>query len=735
MSLTKPQIVLDPSGKNVPEAGFVIVQSEVEFLKKDGQGNLWITGYSCDFVRRVCEARNVDIVEVESPENGLRAIIGPLVDHLDPFIIKKSLAILEHQDPKSIAELLSALTGDEFWISEPSYSHAAKLLLLDISNDLNDLAEKQVELWAKTVLDPQLKGIYACNLRDRESVLRDWLLDSQVRKKLGEYPENLTRKHAELLRRELGQQLRLSKGLSISTFPKSTPNRNIYGKAIVEYFSQNATLLSPDLLSGISGLLSFNERDSLERLLPLSEIPPLSHLSDVQQALDWVTDKYLPQRLAQIENGTCFDADVMAMSFVDWLLENYPTLTHGEREESFLNIRTFYGVERLARDCWVLWVVVDGLNYLNHQKLLRLIGAKSMHLRPSENLPLIAILPTITERAKYGLTTGKFPDENTSLNWSTRNNFQSVFPNGTYAGNNGMSHLEEALRGETPTVCYWNYTKIDKCHHEQIDFNYLTHEIDAHLESLANHINKMVSTAHNPDKVAVVISTDHGQLTAPCKRLKPPSTDCQTLGRTLLHASDWPVDMTKAFVKDVAGETIELNPKSFRLGEPTTLALGSTFFVDMAATDSTDAIGAHGGLYPEEVVVGMAVLTSKPEYQPISAILTGEGEAGNNGTVRLAIDNPNHIAINPLSISVDALRLSQQGELLLAKVGPQTNFEIDLVVEVFPQPNAGNDFSIDGFLTYEFDDGRKEKCSVTGKLKCNSLYRPKNPSLLDRFKK
>lgn len=728
------KVILDPSGMNIPDEGYLQVHSEVDFLRNDGTGDIWVSGSACDFVRRICKARNVRPIEIDSPENELRLIVGGIVDRLSPAVLKKCLDILGRLKVHHLADILEELTADDLWGENPSYSHAARLLTSDIPDDLSALVEKQVQQWARNS-DETLSNLYSQALGNRSGTLRYWLMDPQARQVYGEFPIKLTGKHAASLQAELAQQLRLSKGLAIDSFPITTPNKHIYGRCIVDYFSLNAAALSVESLAKVRSLLSINERNALMKLLPSSEIEPLPLSASVEQTLDWAIETYFSERSAQSQDGKVFDADSQAASFANWILETYPALTHVERETSPLNIRPFYEVQKLAKTHWVLWVVVDGLSYPNHQKLLALLATKSMSLRALENVPLISILPTITERAKYSLTTGKFPDENADGNWNTKSNFLSEFPDGIYAGNSGMSTLADGLKCGEIKVCYWNYTKIDKCHHEHVDSSYLTHEVDAHLESLASHINRMVSTAHCPEKVAVIISTDHGQLVANCGRIDLDQEGVRAHGRTILHDPDSLVDMTNAYSKDLANQTALLNPKSFRLGEPTTVALGSTFFVTMTEDKSGDAIGLHGGLYPEEVIVGMAVLVSNPEYLPVVGVISGEGESGQESSIRLLVDNPNRVAVQPLSLTINDLTIRDQGELATSAVRPMSTLEIDISVDTFPQPTAAGDvFEVEGILAYQFDDGHQETAILTGQLRCNSLYKPKNPSLLDRFK-
>jgi hypothetical protein len=711
------------------------VKSEVEFVRKDGAEKLWASGQVCSYVRSVYEGRKQAIEEMVSPRQKLRIVAGSVVDQLSPEVVSRSIEILELHNARTLSELLRGLSNDDLWTSETSAEHAARYLALEVNKDLAPLADAQRRIWSKGKHVEPLSRFYRSPIEERFDLLREWFFDNSLRSDLGEFPVKLVGKNAEIIGSELGRLLRSSKGQICREFPTATPNKEIYAKAIVEYFSHNPTRLTADVLAIVSALLSTDDRNQLESLLPQSDISSVTPSHSVTQVLSWATEKYLPFRLSQANQNNCTESERLAESFAEWILHSYPELTSFERDESPINIRTFYTVKRLAEEFWVLWVVVDGLSFLNHQELIRLITNKSTNLRASENLPLIAVLPTITEKAKYGLTTGLFPQENTSLNWDTKANFLAAFPNGVYAGNNGMTELAAGLRSETPTVCYWNYTKIDKCHHERIQLSFLKHEVDACLRSLAGHINQIVSTARDINKVAVVICSDHGQIVTPCSRIDKNPTSARVHGRTILISGRSFPYPDSPFYKGEDSETVELNPTSFRLSEPTTVALRSTYFVDRTATESEGAIGVHGGLYPEEVVVGMAVLQRRPTYKPITAVISGEGESGKAGFIRLMIDNPNSLILNPLSVFIDGLEVEKQGELLIAKVAPVETVEFEIPVTAFPQPTSGDDFEIQGKLIFEFGDGTKESCELTGKLRCRSLYKAKNPSLLDRFKK
>lgn len=729
------QIFLDESSENPPEVDSVVVETEIEFLQHDGAEKLWVRGQVCDYVRAVYRVRQIKVIEAISPRARLRSLLGSTADTISPSLLAHSVEVLDRENPKSVAELLFHLTNEEFWTLPPSIEHSARFLTIDIDNKLLDVAEVQRKIWLDSNQDRNLNYIYAQALDERESLLRKWLFDETTRKTLGEFPLHLSDNHAKILGDEIGRRLRLSKGASIAEFPKKTPNKKIYAAAAIEYFSHNAIHLTSDYIAQVSSLLTPVERSRLEGLLPKTELSPLDTNANVQSALKWATEEYLPLRSFQVENGQGDEANTFAAMFADWMLENYPKLANADRETSPINLRTFYTVKSLSEKYWVLWVVVDGLSYTNHQKLLQLLGEKSASLRVEQNFPLLAVLPTITEKAKYGLTTGNFPQENEQGGWGPRQVFLTSFPEGIYAGNAGAAKLTEGLNRETPTVCYWNYTSIDKCFHEQSDLVFVRHEVDGQLRSLAGKINQLVVTARDPNRVAVVICSDHGQVLGWCRKSQIEVKNLKAHSRTILADIAQTVDRAnQSFAKNADGETVFLNPKSFRLSEPTTVALGSTFFADWGNQSSEEAIGVHGGLFPEEVVVGMSVLVRRPLRKLLTAVMSGAGETGKTGTVTLVIDNPNSASVTPLSINVEGIEIPEQGELLQMRIAPHQAATFEATVPNFPLPQTDDEYLIQGILRYEFDDGAQEECAVSGRLVCKSLYSTKNPKLRDRIK-
>ena len=742
-NFSERQIVLDESKDNEIAADFIVVESEVEFLQRDKDDSatrLWVRGNACELARSVYRVRKsprtVKLIELASPRHKLRELLGAEADKISQNLLAQISAILKNEKIANVGQLLSRLTNSDFWTKPLSLEHAAQWLTSEFDSELSNLIELQRQIWQRDA-DAKLQDVYAGDEKARARMLERWLTNQKTEAALGEFPLLLTGDYAQILADEAGRRLRRTNGAAALKFPRSTVNKTIYARAALDYFEHHADKLNAETIAHLSPLLTAQERASLENLLPLAGIAPLDSNVDVDAALQWATQKYLPFRAKQINDGAIEQTTVdrLAAGFVDWLLIKYPFLTGADRAASPLNIRTSYTVKELAKERWVLWVVVDGLNYLNHQTLVKLLGEKDAGLRVEQDHVLLGVLPSITERAKYAMTSGKFPQENNSNDWYIKNVFQNNFPTGVYAKTNAIELLKEGLKTEAPTVCYWNYSEIDDCFHEQSDAIVAQIKVDNLLRGLADLINRLIKTSPRMNQIAVVISTDHGQMLGRCDKLNVALDDFDAHGRTVAGDLVAPNSKTAAaFVKSADETMAYLDPTSFRLSEPTTVALGSTYFVDWG-NSSKPTIGVHGGLFPEETVVGLSVLVRQPQRKALTATIRGSGETGKPGSIAIEVDNPNRAWVNPVSIEIEGLTVADQSELLQARIAPQQHVSFQIEIAQFPAAQTNEEFAANGVLRYEFEDGAPEEIRVSGTIICKTLYQSKNPSLRDRFKR
>jgi hypothetical protein len=741
------KLMLDASRENDCPDGFLVLESEIEFLRfEGGEQPLFVRGESlCQWARELCRARGlkegVAFTDLPSPRNRLRLLIGDWANDVQADVLARTVDVLKRHPSLTRGGLLARLTGADFWAEAPSREHAARWLLAEFSAELTPLFEAARELWTRDCEDAVLRRLYELPLSERQEALRKWISADNEEAELGIFPLVVEGAPAELLKNLWGQKLRQTNGQAVENFSAKNPNAELIAREAYEYFRYRWDHLSLGVVARIGPLLSPSQRSQLERLVPRDVPEPLPVDASEQEALAWAVQHYLPYREWQVgvaldEEAEARAAEELGESFSDWMLENYPRLTTKSYEDSPLNVRAKYVVSELSKSYRVLWVVVDGLNYLNHRRLLQLLAATDAALSVEQDHKLLAVLPTITEKAKYGMTSGLLPGQNVKGEWKINKVLADSFPQAKYAGVDQVDKLKSWLADESVRLCYWNMTAVDECYHKQTDAEAIQHSVEAQLSALAKKISGMVTAAANPDRVAVVISTDHGQMLGPCVPRAEKLNGADVHGRT---AKDDPLALDggagRAYVKAADGSAALLNATLFQLSEPTTLALRSYHFGGWSQDARGRSWGVHGGLYPEEVVVGLSVLLRNHQRKPVTASVGGTGEVRKAGRMTLWIDNPNPAPIRLLTLTLNEVDEYRSALPLIRDVEGLSQSPIELELQKFPAPISDEQLNVTGALSYEFSDGVRHECVVTGMLNCKQMYSGQRPSLRDRFKK
>jgi hypothetical protein len=737
-------IVLDPSRENAAPAEWTLIETEVDFLRYDvGCSQLWISGeYLCRWAADVYRVRGLREGEhyqvVKSQRRRLQRFIGDKATEVDKETLERVIRVLNERPEITLGGLLAQLTSDDVWLGSPSKDHAARWLLAEIDCGLYPFVAVQQQSWIRECRDELLKPLYEVAPYKREERLKEWLR-AESANSLGVFPVEVEGTAVKVLIYEWGKQLRESLGAAIEHLSPTNPNAKHIAQAAYDYFNQHPKQLTKDIAKRIGPHLSAHQRALLEESVPKSCPLPLAADAAVEQALRWTVEEYLPYRQWQVSVKATDEEEKIAWlgdSFTDWILNNYPQLSTSSRESSMLNVRVKYAVETLLEQSPVLWVVVDGLNYLNHQHLLRLLAQTEAALGIEEDHVLLAVLPTITETAKYGMTSGLFPGERPNSIRNIKEAFTQAFGVGVYASSSRIDSLHAALSDKNFRLGYWNMIDIDDCYHDQTDPSAARRNLEARLFALAQHISDLVMKSPLADQLGVVICTDHGQMIGPCVKAGIPLKGHPAHGRTAYGnlLQNEAVYANEAFVKDVDETMVVLNQTRFRLGESTTITLKNWYFGGWREDAQHRAWGVHGGLYPEEVVVGFSVLRRKPTRQLVTATISGSGEALKPGMFTIAIDNPNNASVTNLVMILDAVEECKHGLPLSATVRPVGVERINVEVRSFPTPSTGDSLEVKGMLIYEFGDGVRHESLATGTLTSKQMYNNQRPSLRDKFK-
>jgi hypothetical protein len=296
---------------------------------------------------------------------------------------------------------------------------------------------------------------------------------------------------------------------------------------------------------------------------------------------------------------------------------------------------------------------VDGLGWLDHQELIAYL-TKDLKLKLDiEPQPLFSILPTKTEFAKWSLYSQRLPDK-AAPNSDAGKGF--TFSQGKRYTDKQIDKLYKDLRRKKYRIYCWDTIQFDELFHHQTDWVSLyQRERTLTLKMIAERIQFCMEEYPEPDALQVVIASDHGQIMGITTQISNPPPELDLQGRMGLGRTDDP-------------RFAVLEPDRFALPSDISVVRGAGSLSAYSYTTNQGIIGSHGGLFPEEVVVGFSSLCRQVKRSPVLVDLYGEVNAGQPGTVSLTVNNTNHVSLTNLQLSVSEVPLLSQGYSLQSNI-------------------------------------------------------------------
>lgn len=145
----------------------------------------------------------------------------------------------------------------------------------------------------------------------------------------------------------------------------------------------------------------------------------------------------------------------------------------------------------------------------------------------------------------------------------------------------------------------------------------------------------------------------------------------------------------------------------FDLPHDISVVRGSKSFSSFSYADDKSIIGCHGGLYPDEVVVGFSVLKSAVKRFPVLVKCFGSGKPGESHLLKVEINNPNALPIENCKLYVEQLASLKEGHDLEVSIGQKTCQTIDVEVSKWPElppAHEGKTISLKGRLEFYYKD-------------------------------
>ena len=732
-------IRIDRSGQNPPPPDYRVIEFDIDFIRfAESGGDLWISGenlsrWATDFYR----ARGIPYQTVDSPRERLRRVIGHQVDALDDDLVNKLLNAVNYVvEDKTLDDVISAYTEREIWRRQPTAKMLASWLIEKVDDSLKPIVESWSNQKAEACKDPYLADCFLTEFDKRQDLFWEWIenTQSEIYSKLGVYPRKLSARFADLYKERFAKELRRTKGGIVDHRIFEGPNAALDAEICYEYFRANADCITPKRFSKIAGYLkNETQRSALKERIRVPSPRTVNSNASKKEVINWVCESYLPFRRWEIQFGNECDMMVAikaARSFELWIRQNYPDFINWERDKTPLNINFPSIIYDLSKSRRIFWIMVDGLSWLNYRKLVDKLASSEAEFGLESDKPSLSILPTITRYAKWSAVSGKFPDENDTESWDIKKTFNDIFPDGQYVSSDDIGALRRALADTGLSVIFWNYIGLDTVLHKQTDKAGFISSAESILVHLAKTISDLVLDAPQNDNIAVLISSDHGQFLGPAEVLdvsweKQPR---EVHGRMALGGH---------IKKDTSSDcALELNRISFRIPDKITIASDNYHFGESYRTDADGrAWGVHGGLAPEECVIGQGVLTRNLKYKKIEAQISGEGEVGKAGTLVLLIDNPNNFPLGDIILYSDIIEGLADGQSVNGEVRGQEQRKLKIPIVSWPSSKEKDSLEFSGRLTFLYIDGRRGQSEVHGTLVCKSLYQRTSLSLKNRFRK
>lgn len=696
-------IILDPAKVYPIPPGYCLIATEADWVRHFGtsESPYWVQGKTlCLWVEEwlrnwQCTHQILEIKQL--PKERLAAFLHPLQVPAE-WTEAQTLAVVLHLEQYSaepIASLLADLTESnlQVWLGQPSLENLAQWLAIPVPEKAKPLEQA----WQAKRPHSSWHSYY--QTRDKLQLLRQWLGIAEPKPlELGAYPFEdvppiLQAEFDHFWEREL---YRTNCGiLDDLDLAKQSASQRIATRAY-EVLKENPGYINFAREKQLKGYIDYDQYQDLAQLHRPPEPQLLPSDASPKDALCWVTEAYLPLRrwetvVANLpkEKQVC---DRLAGSFEDWMLEHYPSLTVDSVSSSWLNYNVCHQVESLCTQGPVFWVVVDGLGWLDHETLLAMLTAKQALQLEQGQTPRFSILPTKTEYAKWSLYSQRRPGHES---WVPDAGKGFALTNGKRYTDNDETKgrlQKDMAAGKLQLYC-WDTDRFDSLFHKEVDWqNLYTVKRQRVLRDIADDILRFIDLHPQKDDLQVVIASDHGQLLGISEKLTNIPEGLEPKGRMAIGKAEHP-------------QLAILDRARFDLPHDISIIRGPSSFSSFSYGDDKSIIGCHGGLYPEEVVVGFSVLRRSVKRAPVIVKCSGEGRPGEASTLKIEIYNPNPLVLEDLKITVPQLAALQSGQALEAIIEPKKTQLIEVPILKWPElppSHESKSLSLTGELEFRY---------------------------------
>lgn len=696
-------IVLDPTELYDIPSGYIPITTEVEWIESFGVSDslCWVKGKRlCDWAEEWLRVWNKTeaIAEIkQQPRPKLATLFHPVPiprEWTDRQLLTLAIKLDSYPQDNPIAHLLADITGSDrqIWLREPSIQNLAAWAKIQVPEECRPLER----VWQHQFNEHDLATYY--HTEDKLLLLRRWLgIAEPVITELGKYPLPVPDFLTEEFDLYWEQQIYRTEGKALDNLtPVNQSVMERIANCAYKVLSNRPNWITKARERKVADYLSHQQKVELGDRQPPPQPQPLAQDASPGQALTWAIESYLPfRRWETVINQPPFEqriSDRLADSFVEWMLKHYPQMKEDSVEHSYLNYSVASLVRNLCQEGPVLWVVIDGLGWLDHLELLSILTKNHKLAVETSIQPRFSILPTKTEYAKWSLYAQQLPS---SPNWrdDVSKGFSMLGMGKRYTDKQVNRLLYSALRKKAQKLYCWDTEMFDHLYHSQNDWQSLYQVERPHtLEGIAKKIDYCLQQYPDADELRIVIVSDHGQLMGMSEQITHCPPGLEPKGRMAIGKTDDP-------------RFVVLERDRYGLPHDISIVRNSASNGAFSYTTNKKIIGSHGGLFPEEVVVGVSVLRKSVQRRPVLISCRGEGKPRQPGELEIIIDNPNSVPLTDLCLCIKELPSFNTGKPLEREIPANNRVLIKVIIPDWPElppTHEGDRLFLSGELTFRF---------------------------------
>ena len=627
--------LLDPDSLTSTPAGYIHIASELEFLRQATENQPMVIQGSrlCNWAESYFRGRGMLF-------RYARSLVQELLDvcpDLTKTQAKEIATALKLNGTENLERPLTCLSALErlypsaLWQGVPSSKHVAEWLVwlyqLDPPSDQQPLLKQISRQWRDKLNEPEHRFYNVTSKEEADRCIERWVDPDERNQFSCPFMIEIPPAIADRVVARWQARIIQSQGADFSYLIKRKIPSLLKGRAAVgtaDYYLANPADLNRDKLADLTPYLNSIVLNQLYEILPPDPPKPLP--DSPVDILEWFSMSYFPYR--EWQNNHSIDEDILshveeaARNFADSYLRQYPGALLGQELHDWLS---FNRMEELSHqtDVVTLVVVLDGLHAGDARELQQEIDVTIPRLNLTTSSFVFSPLPTVTSFCKPALFSGvppKLVDEVQAIG--------QVIPD----KQSPIGRLKEAVAGD---LFLWRVEEPDATYHFRNSSDSLLREVRGRLGTIASNIRDIVDNVPDHVMLQIAIVTDHGRLLAKSERQVPIPPGMESHGRAAWGNSPIPLQ-EKSFV--IQENVVYLDANSFGLPTDAAIVLDETAFLTNDNRGGSE-LYAHGGLYPEEVIVPWLVFARDVKEPQVTVSISGIGTARKTAELQVAVMN------------------------------------------------------------------------------------------------